>query len=172
MGKSAVNIAILFISMLLLQVIVCNHIVLFGVAVPLVFVYFIVRTPMDMNTNLLLTLSFLLGLCVDIFSDTPGANALACTVLAMLKRPVFYAYIQHEDRMKDIIPNTVTLGMSNYCKYLFTLVGIFCLLVFTIQFFSFADVKEVLVLAASSSVLTFALLLGLDSLVTTRRDKR
>lgn len=172
MGKTAIHLFFLFVSMFLIQMLICNHIILFGVAVPLVFVYFIVRAPMNLNRNVLLTLSFLLGLSVDIVSDTPGVNALACTLLAMLKRPVFFAYVQREDRVLDIIPNIVTLGPALYCKYMFTLVGIFCLLVFSIEYFSFADVQIIVLMAASSSLLTFVLLLGVDSFVTYRKSKR
>ena len=170
--KRTLHIAALFLALLAAQTLICNHILLFGVAVPLVMVYFIVRMPVSMNISLLLTLSFLLGLGVDIFSDTPGLNALACTLTAAVRRPVLYAYVQHDDRMKEIIPNIITLGLPVYCKYLLTLVGIFSFLVFSIEYLSFADFKEVALLTVGSSLLTFLLLLGIDSLVTVRRDKR
>lgn len=171
MNRQTLNIAVLFVAMLLAQVIICNHVLLFGVAVPLIFVYFIIRMPMSMSTNVLLTLSFLLGLAVDICSDTPGVNALACTLTAALKKPVIYAYIQHDDRMKEIIPNVLTLGIADYCKYMLTMVGVFCFLVFSIEYFTFAAVKEIIVLTLGSGLLTFLLLLGLDSLLTVRRNR-
>ena len=172
MENRTLHIAILFLSLLAAQTLICNHILLFGVAVPLVMVYFIIRMPVNMNLILLLTLSFLMGLSVDIFSDTPGLNALSCTLTAAIRRPVFYAYVQHDDRMKEIIPNIITLGMAVYCKYMLTLVGIFSLLVFSIEYFSFADIREVALLTVGSSLLTFLLLLGLDSLITVRRERR
>lgn len=158
-------------GILLAQVLICNHIVLFGVAMPLMLVYFIIRMPMDMNASLLLTLSFLLGLLTDICGDTVGVNALACTITAALKRPAFYAYVQHDDRMNQVTPNVATLGMATYCKYMLTLVAIYALLVFAIEYFSFADVKQIAVMTAGSSVLTFLLILGLDSIITVRRQR-
>lgn len=172
MLKTIIDIATLFIAMLLVQVLLCNNIVLFSVAVPVVFIYFIIRIPMWLNRNLLLTLSFLLGFIIDIFSDTPGMNALSCTVLAMLKRPLFYAYMEHDDNSEQITPCIAGMGFFNYCKYLLSAVVIYCLMLFSIEYFSFADVKEIAIVAGSSSALTFLLLLGLDSLMIRRREKR
>lgn len=59
MDKRIIHIAVLFVTILLAQILIFNHILLFGIAVPLVLVYFIVRAPIDMGTNILLTLSFL-----------------------------------------------------------------------------------------------------------------
>ena len=162
MDKRIIHIAVLFVTILLAQILIFNHILLFGIAAPLVLVYFIVRTPIDMGTNILLTLC----------SDTPGLNALACTLTAVVKKPVFYAYVQHDDRMKGITPNILTLGLADYCKYLFTITGIFSFLVFSIEYFSFADIKEIFILTLGSTALTFLLLLGTDSLVTIRHDRR
>lgn len=91
---------------------------------------------------------------------------------AVVKKPVFYAYVQHDDRMKGITPNILTLGLADYCKYLFTITGIFSFLVFSIEYFSFADIKEIFILTLGSTALTFLLLLGTDSLVTIRHDRR
>lgn len=172
MAKTIIDIALLFIAMLLVQVLLCNNIVLFSVAVPIVFIYFIIRMPMWLNRNILLTLSFLLGLLVDIFSDTPGMNALSCTVLAMLKRPLFYAYMERDDNSEEITPSVAGMGFFNYCKYLLSAIVIYCLMLFSIEYFSFADIREVVIVAGASSILTFLLLLGLDSLMIKRREKR
>ena len=171
MDKKGIHIAALFICILLAQVLICNHIVLFGVAVPLIIVYFIIRMPIDMNVSLLLTLSFLLGLLTDICGDTIGVNALACTITAALRRPAFYAYVQHDDRMNQVTPDVMTLGIGTYCKYMLTLVALYAVLIFSKEYFSFADVKQITVLSAWSSALTFLLILGLDSIITVRRDR-
>lgn len=172
MSKDFLTFFILFIVLVLVQVLIFNHIVLFNVAVPLVFIYFIIRLPLSLSTNWLLTLSFLLGLCVDIFSDTPGVNALSCTLLAVVKRPVFFAYVPRDDKTKEAEPTLTTLGPVPYCKYLLTMTGIFCLLEFTIEYFNFAGVKDIAIVIAASTVLTFLLLLAADCLIVTRREKR
>lgn len=172
MNRTIFTTALLFIALLLLQVLVCNHIVLFGAAVPFIFIYFIVRQPISMSTNLLLTLSFLLGLGVDLFSDTAGMNALACTVLAVCKKKVFFSFVQKDDFSVTFTPGIASMGFGAYFRYLFSMVAIYCVLIFSIEYFSFSDVKEIILKASASCVLTTALLFAVDSLAFSKREKR
>lgn len=168
MNKDILKFSVLFLVMLFLQVLICNHIAIFNVAVPIIFIYFIIRLPMSMGEGWLFTLSFFMGLIVDIFADTPGVNALSCTLLAALKKPIYYAYVPKDDKTKDLIPSITSLGVATYCKFLVTLIGIYCVLVFSIEYFNFADVKEVVILSASSCLLTFITLLAIDCLIITK----
>lgn len=47
--------------LVLAQVIVFNHICLFNVAVPLVFIYLLVRLPITLSVNWMLTIGFFLA---------------------------------------------------------------------------------------------------------------
>lgn len=172
MNHRTLSFIALFIILLLVQVLICNHIVLFGVAVPFVFIFFILRMPVDMSTQLLLTLSFLLGLGVDICSDTAGMNALACTILAMVKRKVFFSYVLKDDKSVSLIPSVASMGVGTYLRYAASMAAIYCLAIFAIEYFSFADIKEIIIHAAASTVLTTLLLLAIDSLLSSRREKR
>lgn len=166
-----VNVTIL-ILLVIIQVLIFNHIILFNVAISFVFIYTIVSLPMNLKTDWLLTWAFISGVLVDLFSDTPGVNALSCTLLAMVKRPVLYAYIPKDDHTKNVEPSLYSLGFSVYSKYLLTMSAIYCALVFTIEYFNFAAVKEIVIMSVSSSVFTFLLLLAIDSLIISRREKR
>ena len=112
--------------MLLAQVLICNHIAIFNVAVPIIFIYFIIRLPISLGKGILFTLAFIMGLSVDIFADTTGVNALACTVLAAMKHPIYYAYVPKDDKTKFLTPSISSLGIGIYCKYLVTMVGFYC----------------------------------------------
>ena len=118
-----------------------------------------------MGKGILFTLAFIMGLSVDIFADTTGVNALACTVLAAMKHPIYYAYVPKDDKTKFLTPSISSLGVGIYCKYLVTMVGFYCVMAFTIEYFNFANVKEIVILAASSCLLTFIMLLAIDSLI-------
>lgn len=171
MHKEILTYSVLFIVMLLAQVLICNHIALFNVAIPFIFIFFIIRLPINLSLNWLYTLSFLLGFGIDLFSDTLGINALACVLLAAVKRPVFYAYVPKDDRTAAITPSMATLGWATYTKYLLSMTAIFCLMVFSIEYFSFASVKDILIMTAASTLLSFLLLVGLDSLIFNRRER-
>lgn len=172
MNSQTLSYIALFIILLLAQVLICNHIILFGLAVPFVFIYFIIRMPVGMSTSLLLTLSFLLGLGVDLCSDTAGMNALASTVVAMLKRPVFFSYVQKDDKSATISPSAATMGLGSYFRFAASMTLIYCFLLFSIEYLSFSDVKEIIAKALASAVLTTILILAIDSLTSSRREKR
>ena len=157
--------ALLFVVLILVQVLICNHIMLFNVAVPFIFIYFILRLPVGMSRILLLTLAFVMGLLIDVFSDTPGVNSLASTLLAMMKRPVFYAYVPRDDKTKIIVPSIASVGWQNYSKFALTMSALFCFIAFSIEYFSFAGIQDILILTAGSAVLTFALIIAVDSLM-------
>ena len=72
MAKRILHYCVLFVVLVFVQVLVCNNICIFNVATPFIFVYFLIRLPIDMRINWVLTLSFLTGLIVDVFSDTQG----------------------------------------------------------------------------------------------------
>lgn len=168
MNKEILQFTILFIIMLLSQVLIFNHIALFNVAVPIVFIYFIIRLPISLGNGVLFTLAFFLGLIVDICSDTPGVNSLASTLLAALKKPAYYAYVPRDDKTKYLIPSLSSLGVATYCKFLVTMVGLYSVMAFTIEYFNFADVKDIVILSASSCLFTFIILLAIDCLIITK----
>lgn len=163
---------VILACLILIQVLICNHIMLFNAAMAFVFIYVIIKLPTNLSTSWLLTWGFISGLTVDVFSDTPGVNSLACTILAMVKQPVLFAYIPRDDRTKNIVPSLSTLGFSVYSKYLLSMSFIYCVLTFTIEYFNFADVREIVIMSASSTLFTFLILLGIDSLIGTHREKR
>lgn len=172
MVKTALQFILLYVIMVLAQVIVFNHICLFGYAVPLVFIYLIIKLPMTLSTNWTLTVSFLLGLTIDIFSDTQGMNSLACTLIGALRKPVLRLYFPREDEMTNPQPSTRSLGLSVYLKYVFSISFIYCSLFFLIESFSLFNPVRLLIKIASSTLLTFIIIIAIDSLTSNRREKR
>ena len=171
MTKNTIISVILFIIMVLLQII-CNRICLFNIAVPFVFIYFILRLPMTLSVNWVMTLSFLIGLVIDIFSNTAGMNAMACTILAAARKPIFSLYFPREDEMSNPVPSIRTLGFVSYLKYMTTLTAVFCVLIYGIQLFTFSNFLLTIYRILGSTLLTSILLIGFDCIVTTNREKR
>lgn len=170
--RTLIDFAILFIVLIGVQVLIFNHIVLFNTAVPIVFIYFLLRLPESVNLNLQLTLAFLMGLVVDIFSDTPGVNAAGCTILAMCRRPVLHAYVQKDVDTTGLILTLRNLGPVVYMKYVSTATAIYCLTVYVVEYFSFVSPGILLLKIASSALLSFLLLISIDSIMVSRREKR
>ena len=158
--------------LVLAQVIVFNHICLFNVAVPLVFIYLLVRLPITLSVNWMLTIGFFLGLTVDIFSDTYGMNTLACTIEAMMRKPILRLYVPREEDLTRPEPSMYSLGTATYLKYLLTLTLLYCSLIFLIEAFTFFNPVRLLLRIVFSTILSMALMIGIDSFMTPRSEKR
>lgn len=166
MTKTILQFLLLFIVLILLQAIVFNNICLFGVAVPFVFIYFIVHLPITLSSNWLLTLSFLTGLTIDIFANTHGMNALACTIVAMSRHSILHWYFPREDELTIPEPSIRSLGFEYFAKYLFTFVLLYCTIIFLIESFSLFNIVRLALRIICSTFLTFLILLGVDSMLS------
>ena len=74
-----------FVVFIFLQVIIFNNINLFGYVNPYPYVLFILLFPINSNKNILLISSFVIGITIDMFSNSGGVHAMASVVLAFLR---------------------------------------------------------------------------------------
>ena len=107
--------------------------------------------------------AFLLGLLIDVFSDTPGMNAAAAVFLAFL-RPTLLRLFVPRDTNETFTPSIHTMGLSSFVKYLSMCVLFHHLLLFTIVFFSLSSPLELLLRILSSALLTVCCLLAVEGL--------
>ncbi len=172
MGRTLTHFILLSIILVVIQVVLCNNICLFNVAIPIVFIYVIIHLPISLNTNWVLTIAFFLGLTVDVFSDTQGINALACTLIAFMRRTILKLYFPRGGDLSESEPSSKTMGTNAYMKYMLTMVLVYCILVFIIESFSFFNLVQLCMRIIASTVLSFAVIWGIDRLTTSRREKR
>ncbi|MCM1309820.1 MAG: rod shape-determining protein MreD [Bacteroides sp.] len=172
MSKTFLQLALLFIVLVLTQVVIFNHIVLFSIGLAFVFIYFIIKLPVNLSPAKVIALSFLLGLVIDIFQDTPGVNALACTCLGGARRTIMRLYIPREEDIQHSIPSIRTLGAGVYAKYVLTMTFVYCLLLFLIEAFTFFNPMILIARVVASTLLTSVLLIALDSLALPSRSEK
>lgn len=172
MGKSILSLIFLFIILVTAQVVIFNNICLFNIAIPIIFIYFIIRLPISININLVMTIAFITGLIIDIFSDTQGVHALSCTITSFVKRDILRLYITREDDVSDDEITIKSIGFSAYFKYLLTIVLLYCTLIFCIEAFTFFNIMQIILRIICSTILSFLLILGLERIINSRREKR
>lgn len=153
----------LFLGLLLAQVLVLNHIQLFGYATPLLYVYFTISFRRHYPRWAILAWSFLLGLCVDVFSDTPGVAAASMTLTALLQ-PYFLELFIQRDNDDDVQPGIRSLGIGKYTVFALMLTFVFCLSFFTLETFSFFNWTQWLLGVAGSTALTLLIVVVIDNL--------
>ena len=151
-----------FIGLVLLQVLVLNNVHIGDYATPFLYIYFILRLESNVSRNEAMIWGFVLGLCVDIFSNTPGMNAAAAVMLAFM-RPVYLRLFTPRDN-QEIVPSLKNLGFSSYVKYLLVAVFTHHAVLYTLAFFSFSDIQTLLIRIVSSTVLTVACILAIDGI--------
>lgn len=151
-----------FVGLVLLQVLILNNVHIAGYATPFVYVYFILRLESNTSRNAAMLWGFVLGLCIDMFSNTPGMNAAATVMLAFV-RPLFLRLFTPRDS-QEIVPSMKNLGFSPYIKYLLVAVFTHHMMLFTIAFFSFSDIQTLLIRIVSSTVLTVACIAAIDAI--------
>ena len=74
-----------FAVLVLVQVLILNNIQISGYLNPYVYVLFVLLLPFETPNWLLLVVAFLLGLSIDLFSQTPGIHAFATVFMAFFR---------------------------------------------------------------------------------------
>ena len=172
MNKTALSLLLLFVVLIPAQAVFFNNLVLFNVAVPLVFIYLIITLPVTYSPSLAMTIGFLTGVSIDALSDTPGVNALACTVLAFVRRPIFNLYMPSDDDLADQRPSLRTMGTPAFLKYALTMVVLSCAMVFSIEAMQVFNLRLYLLRVGCSSVFTFIIIYAIACLTRSNREKR
>lgn len=172
MSKTVLQFIVMFVVLVLAQAVIFNHIALYSVGLAFVFIYFIIKLPINLSPARVIALSFLIGLVIDIFQDTPGVNALACTCLGGCRRTVIRLYIPREDDIVRTVPSIRNLGAAVFAKYVVTMTLIYCALVFTIEAFTFFNPAMLAMRVVASTLLTSLLLIATDSLSTPSRSEK
>ncbi|SRR5690554_1055134 len=141
-----------FFLLLLLQIAVFNNINIFGYISPFPYLLFIVLYPVNTNRYGLVFWSFLLGLSMDMFSDSGAIHAAACVVLAYFREHIFRLSfgISYEYQ-------TIKIGTSPLHRQLIFVslsVVIHHFILFLLEAFSFMSFGHVLLKTFFSGIFT------------------
>jgi len=151
-----------FVLLTLAQVLVLNHIHLFGLAIPLLYVYFPITFRRSTPKWALLLWNFALGLAVDVFSNTPGLAAGSLTLIGIIQ-PYLLELFVPRDSIEDLEVSVSTLGWGRFGLFSAILLILFCLVFFALEAFNFFDWILWLECAGSSALLTLVLVLAIES---------
>lgn len=154
---------LLFVVLLLAQALVLNHIHLFSCATPLLYIYFVLSFERNYPRWGVLVWSFLLGLCVDVFSNTPGVAAASMTLVGLLQPYVLELFLQR-DSDDNLRPGIATLDFTPYLAYALLLTLAYCLVFFTAEMFTFFNWAQWGLNIGGSMLLSIILILVVDNL--------
>lgn len=159
MIKDLLKYSSMFIALILLQVLLLNNIQMGGYINPYFYVLFILLLPLEIAPYLLLILGFVLGLIIDIFSNTPGVHASATTLMAFL-RPHVIELISARDSLEPNTPPRIkNMGVAWFVLYTIILVLAHHLFLFYIEVFTFHSFIHTLTRSLLSAVFSIVLLI-------------
>lgn len=151
-----------FAIFLVLQIFVFNHIQIGGYATPLPYFYFFLLFPISTPRWLMVLMGFALGLSVDIVSNTIGIAAATSTFLALLIPFLFNLFIAEDKCEADSLPTARHMGWGIFATFVLLLSLVQCTLFFLLENFSFLNATYLLTTIASSTGLTFVVVLGME----------
>lgn len=157
-----------FILLLAVQIIIFNNINFLGYISPYPYLLFIMLYPVNSNKSGLLAASFLLGLIMDLFSNSAGFHTTACVILAYYRPYLFkfafgLSYEYQTIKLNDVLtPERFT--------FLLLSVVIHHIVLFALEAFKFTLILDILLRTLLSSV--FTLIICIIIIYLTKPNRR
>ncbi|MBA3901310.1 MAG: rod shape-determining protein MreD [Bacteroidetes bacterium] len=159
-----------FFLLIAIQILVLNNIQLSGFLNPYLYVLFILMLPFETPKWLTMVLAFMIGLSVDIFSDSPGMHAAASTFMAFC-RPMVLKIIQPRDGYEfTLSPTIAQMGVSWFLTYAVILIFLHHLVYFYIEIFRFNEFFAIFTRVILSSIFTLLLVIFSQLLFTKPKE--
>lgn len=135
-GRSILSFVIAAVMLLVVQVVILQHAVLFGLAFPFLYVLVLLMLPRETSPVYLLLLAFGLGMLVDVFYDTAGIHATACVTLAYLRPRLLKALTPRGGYDAGSRLTVSEMGLGWFAGYAGTLVLLHHLVLFFLEAWS------------------------------------
>ena len=110
--------------------------------------------PQKLNKLLLLTLSLILGLTIDIFSNTQGSHASACLLICYMK----FSWENKNEEIKEGF-SIDKMPMLDFIIFITPLTIIHHFILFFLERFSVKEIIPIIILTIGSSCFTILLLI-------------
>ncbi|MEY4955183.1 MAG: hypothetical protein RI981_1268 [Bacteroidota bacterium] len=139
-----------------IQVLFLRDIAIANVAFCFIYIWFLVKAPMQTNTWILLVGSMFVGWLIDIFYNTHGMHAFACVLVAWL-RPVYFRILTPANGYDE--RSSISLAEMKWLwffPYLFLMLMSHHLLLFILEAGDWTLLGFSLLKALSSSLLGMA----------------
>lgn len=153
--------SIWFVGLLLVQVLILDRVHIMGYATPVLYVYFILMQRTDTSHRQLLLQAFFLGLCVDMFNNTPGMNAAASTFLAFVRGGLLRLQTVR-GMTEEYEPGIRTMGISPFLRYVISCVFVHVLCLQLIDAFSFFRMGDLVWRVLSDTLITLVCIVCVD----------
>lgn len=172
MGKYIINGVVQFVFLIVLQVLVLNNIQFSGYVNPYLYILFILWLPLQTPKFLLLFLAFILGLSVDLFSNTLGMHTSATVFMAFCRPYILQILIPRDGYEINQVPSIRDFDFKWFAAYTSMLAFLHHLFLFYVEVFRFTDFFNTFLRVIFSWVFTMILIFIAQYFRYNAADKR
>jgi len=148
-----------FLSLVLFQVLILNHMNLSGYINPYIYILFILLLPARINKSMLLLFAFLTGLTIDYFGNTLGLHAATTVFMAFTRLSVIKVFFNNVEFLTGDEPGFAKIKAGGFLKYALVLVFIHHSALFILEVFDFHEFLNTLSRIALSTLVTTAMIM-------------
>lgn len=146
-----------FVVFVLIQILVLNNIHYLRIATPFLYLYFLIKLPVGISKSTMLVLSFITGLTIDMFSNTPGMHAAACT-FAGFARPSLIRFFIGKELLEGAYPSYAVFGFGGFTRYILSFVLLHHIFLFLVESLTLFDPLFLVIRILASTLLTVILI--------------
>lgn len=155
MINNIIKISIRFILLVLLQVLIVQNIRLGSYIILFPYILFILLLPFETPKLIVLACAFFTGLTIDMFYDTAGMHAAACTLIGFSRYYILKLLSPREGYDPGLIPNVDSMGSVWFITYSAIMIFIHHLFFFYLEIFRFDEFFHTLLRVILSTIGTF-----------------
>lgn len=148
-----------FVILVLVQILIFNNIEIGGYINPYVYILFILLLPFETPAWVTLSLGFILGLIIDIFSETLGMHTAATVLISFIRPYVLSSFAPRDGYETRTLPRVFYYGLPWFIKYTIIMVLVHHLVLFYIEIFRFQDFFAILLRVILSTIFSSALVI-------------
>ena len=166
--------SIRFVLFLLIQIIILNEIPpIHQYITPYLYFMFLLMMPFGMSRISLTLLGFVFGYSLDIFTNTPGLHAAACTLIGYI-RPSILNLLLAQETSEDLKnePSVSTMGWGPFVVYVLFLTFIHHFYLVLLEWLQFGNFGYFIGKVFSSTLMSVLLILLVELLLNRRNQKR
>lgn len=165
MNNPWVKYSIYFVFIILLQGLVFNQIQFSGLVYPMVYIVAIIMLPVETSLVLSVIIASILGIGVDMFSDTFGLHTSSALLIAYI-RPTVLKLLRPRDGYDSVLLLSIhDMGKTWFLTYAAIITGIHSLWFFTFELLRFDLIFTIILKTLFSTTVTLFIIILLQYLL-------
>jgi rod shape-determining protein MreD len=171
MIKNILKYPLQFILFVLIQVLVLNNIQLADTINPYLYILFLLWLPIETNKALVMGIAFVLGLSIDVFTDTMGMHASASVFLAFVRPSVLNLLAPRDGYELNEPPTAGALGWFWFLRYAAICTLLHHIFLFFVEVFRFSEFFDTIGRVLLSSLFSLVMI-ALSQIFTSNSEEK